>query len=195
MSSAPEGWYVDPSTGKNLRLWDGTRWTDEVAPLPYEATHSGPVDLLAADRVDPYVAAPAGQLEGAEALSGAADTGSPAKSEAETVDAAPDSPTIDPEIERTRLTRRELRARSGTQLVVDDAPKHLPPVTPPAAVSVEEWEATAMPVEIPAAERALDAPHSAEAQDGRRNRILRLSVLLGILAVATSVAVLTAGRI
>lgn len=180
MSSAPEGWYVDPSTGKNLRFWNGTSWTDEVAPLPYEATHFGPVDLLAAGRSDLHVATQVDLFDGADAAEAAGEA---------------DAPTIDPEIERTLLTRRELRARSGVPVIVDDAPKHLPPAAPPAAVSVEEWEATAMPLEIPGGQSALEAATSDDAQDKRRNRILRLSVLLGILAVAASVAVLTAGTI
>jgi hypothetical protein len=33
-SPQPEaGWYPDPSNVQQMRLWDGTRWTDQVAPL------------------------------------------------------------------------------------------------------------------------------------------------------------------
>src|SRR5438309_7018872 len=32
MTSPRPGWYPDPSGGRFARWWDGTRWTDRVAP-------------------------------------------------------------------------------------------------------------------------------------------------------------------
>jgi DNA mismatch repair ATPase MutS len=29
----PQGWYPDPSNPQQMRFWDGTQWTDQVAPL------------------------------------------------------------------------------------------------------------------------------------------------------------------
>ena len=29
-----QGWYPDPSNTQQKRFWDGTRWTDQVGPLP-----------------------------------------------------------------------------------------------------------------------------------------------------------------
>ncbi|MHA6670283.1 DUF2510 domain-containing protein [Homoserinimonas sp. A447] len=182
MSSAPEGWYVDPSTGTNLRLWNGTTWTDEVAPMPYEPTHSGEVDLLATT---------------APAEKSAEITETPA--ERATEDAPGDeavSPDLDPEIEQTMLTRRELRARRGADTEVDDFPKHLPPIAPPTAVSVGEWQEPVEEFEIPAVPVAVQAePEPADGPLQRRRRIIRMSVLLGVLAVVSSVAVLTAGTL
>jgi hypothetical protein len=31
---APPGWYADPVTGSGRRYWDGTAWTQQVAPEP-----------------------------------------------------------------------------------------------------------------------------------------------------------------
>ena len=32
-ASIQSGWYPDPSNTQQMRLWDGTQWTDQVAPL------------------------------------------------------------------------------------------------------------------------------------------------------------------
>lgn len=196
MSSAPEGWYVDPSTGTNLRFWSGSTWTDEVAPMPYEPAHSGEVDLFAA-----AAGAEAAAEPGAEASTDAsADASSTeAKTDASSTEGLPEaaleSADLDPEIEHTMLTRRELRARRGSDIELDDAPKHLPPMAAPTAVSIEQWQEPVEELEIPAPE--VPAPPEPEADDPtqRRHRIIRMSVLLGILAVASSVAVLTAGTL
>jgi hypothetical protein len=175
VSSAQQGWYVDPSTGTNLRFWSGSTWTDEVAPLPYEPTHSGPVDLFAQ----------------AEAL--------PAESEPEPAadaSAEGDPLELDAALERTRLSRRELRARRGSDGEPDDTPRHLPPLAPPAAMSVDEWSEPVEELEIPARAPAVPGRRGgAENPEGRRRRVIRMSVLLALLAVVTSVAVLTAGTL
>lgn len=178
MSSVPEGWYVDPSTGTNLRWWSGSTWTDEVAPLPYEPTHSGPVDLFGAVADEPVADEPAADEPATDA---------PATDQQPTTE-------LDPEVELTQLTRRELRARRGSEIIPDDAPKHLPPVTSVAAAPVAEWQEPLEQLDIPASplEQAVDEP---ESDPGRRTRIVRMSVLLGILAVVSSVAVLTAGTV
>lgn len=178
MSSVPEGWYVDPSTGTNLRWWSGSTWTDEVAPLPYEPAHSGQIDLFGAS-----AAAEAVPEESVEEAAGSIETDEPAAE-------------LDPDLELTHLTRRELRARRGENPVPDDAPKHLPPIAPPVAVSIEEWTEPAEELEI-TVDPALAQPDEAttDADPARRKRIVRMSVLLGVLAVATSVAVLTAGTL
>lgn len=228
MSSAVEGWYVDPSTGTNLRYWNGSTWTDEVAPLPYMPTHSGPIDPSA-------VAAGAAREPELE---------------------HPVVTELDPALEHTHLTRRELRARRQ-EPPVDDAPKHLPPMTAPSAISFSEWAAVEEPLQAPtvrsgrrAAQAVVDAPSApvtagpsapaapgtaalsmpvsavsvvtaappelvsapADAADdtaadtaaedpdsnelaAKRVRVVRMSVLLGILAVVSSIAVLTAGTL
>ena len=107
-------------------------------------------------------------------------------------------PALDPEVEQTLLTRRELRARRGTLPVPDDTPKHLPPMTPPVAVPIDVAPEPVEEVEFPAQEPL--TPLEIETATGddpvaRRRRIIRLSVLLGILAVTSSVAVLTAGTL
>jgi hypothetical protein len=234
VSSAVEGWYVDPSTGTNLRYWNGSTWTDEVAPLPYMPTHSGPIDPSA-------VAAAAAREPELE---------------------HPVVTVLDPALEHTHLTRRELRARRQ-EPPVDDAPKHLPPMTVPSAISFSEWAAAEEPLQAPAptvrsgrraAQAVIDAPSApitdvprapaapvtaapslpvsavsvvtaappelvsapANAADdpaddtaddtaaedpdtnelaAKRVRVVRMSVLLGILAVVSSIAVLTAGTL
>lgn len=239
MSSVPEGWYVDPSTGTNLRWWSGSTWTEEVAPLPYEPTHSGPVNLfgevahataaaeatpaddptpadepIPADDAAPTddltptenatpaeVVAPVEVVAPAEATFDEEPAETSPEPTADKETAAPsdtdDRPVtvLDPEVELTQLTRRELRARRGNEVIPDDTPKHLPPVTSVAAVSVAEWQEPLEELEIPAplpVEEVVDEP---EADPERRTRILRMSVLLGILAVVSSVAVLTAGTL
>lgn len=188
MSSALEGWYVDPSTGTNLRFWNGTTWTDEVAPMPYEPAHSGEVDLFAA------VAAQASATQ----TDPVSDIDAAAEPAPETVE--PALPDLDPEIEQTRLTRRELRARRGMDEELNDAPKHLPPIVPPTAVAMAEWSEQVEEVEIPPVPIVTpaepDPAHESEDDPAqRRHRIIRMSVLLGILAVVSSVAVLTAGTL
>lgn len=171
MSSAAEGWYVDPSTGTNMRLWNGTTWTDEVAPLPDEAP---PVDLFAARDTE----AAADPATGTDEV----------------------NPPLEPELERTFLTRRELRARRGRDPNLDDSPKHLPPMIPPAANRVNHLQEPEE-VDIPAPEHPQPAPpllqqSPPETGDaGRHVRIVRLSVLLGVLAVVSGVAVLTGGML
>jgi hypothetical protein len=207
VSSALEGWYVDPSTGTNLRFWNGTTWTDKVAPMPHQPVYSGEVDLFAA--------------VAARASAGETDTApnSDTVAEADTVphsdtvpeaDTVPDTdaagepaaetseatlPDLDPAIEQTWLTRRELRARRGVDKELNDAPKHLPPIVPPTAVTMAEWEE----LEIPSLPVTSAEPDPVPESDGdptqRRHRIIRMSVLLGILAVVSSVAVLTAGTL
>lgn len=190
MSSAAEGWYVDPSTGTNLRYWNGVTWTDEVAPLPIEAAQPVTVET-------PAEPAALELPEEPEAMEVPAE---------ETSDAVV-HPPLDPELEHTRLTRRELRARRGGDADLDDAPKHLPPVAPPPAAVPEPMSAleeVAIPITAVAehpspedsSEEVAPAEHpSAVDPAQRRTRIVRLSVLLGILAVASSVAVLTAGTL
>lgn len=228
MSSASAGWYVDPSTGTNLRFWNGTTWTDEVAPLPYDGTpvFSTPVAVQPVPEPAPEPAA--AQPDPEPAVEPAAEQPVPEPepeptavqpvpepepepaaaqpvpepahepvAEATPPDEAPGIPDLDPEVEHTQLTRRELRARRGTDSELDDAPKHLAQMTPPAAASVEHWPE---PVEElapahPIAEQS--DPESDPSPDPvqRRLRIVRMSVLLGVLAVVSSVAVLTAGTI
>jgi len=31
-SALPEGWYADPAGGAFRRYWDGTQWTEDMAP-------------------------------------------------------------------------------------------------------------------------------------------------------------------
>jgi len=107
-------------------------------------------------------------------------------------------PPLDTDLEHTRLTRRELRARRGTNPHLNDAPKHLPPIAPPP-LPAESADEPLSELDIPpmqVAEEPSPEP-SAERQEGssRRWRIVRLSVLLGILAVVSSVGVLTAGTL
>lgn len=37
----PSGMYPDPSGGRYLRLWNGTEWTDDVAPYAAPRAHEG----------------------------------------------------------------------------------------------------------------------------------------------------------
>jgi hypothetical protein len=193
VSSALEGWYVDPSTGTNLRFWNGTTWTDEVAPMPYDPVHSGEVDLFAAAAA---AHAPASDGE-ADVVS---ETEPEPAEESASETAEPGLPDLDPEIEQTRLTRRELRARRGAAEALDDTPRHLPPVVPPIAAPIAEWNEPAEELEIPPAPVAAQVepdpePGSEDDPAQRRHRIIRMSVLLGILAVVSSVGVLTAGTL
>jgi hypothetical protein len=167
VSPAVEGWYVDPSTGTNLRFWSGSTWTDEVAPFPAEEPLARRVELFDVSRKHPLVEAEA------------------------------DHPPLDTDLEHTQLTRRELRARRGTDPDLNDAPRHLPPV--PAIPLVEEQPAegeleTPLVVNV---EPAPPEPATEQAKNPRqrRSRIIRLSVLLGVLAVVSSVGVLTAGTL
>ncbi len=167
MSTAAEGWYVDPSTGKNLRFWNGSAWTDEVAPLPEQPPGPSLAELIA---------------ERKRAL-----------------EASTEHPAVDvlaPEVERTRLSRRELRARRGGESAVDDAPKHLPPVVPPVpsppnSPPAESTHDEVLEVAIPAVPVATAPPTGAADEPARRRRVARLTVLLGILTVVSSVAVVT----
>jgi len=277
MSSARAGWYVDPSTGTNLRYWSGSTWTDEVAPLPNEPMHSGPVDLFGVAvtaeesaitaEVPATIAVEASGIELVEPAPEPVKTESeqvgtepepePVEAESEPVETQPEQfetdpapappesgpaeaaaepaevaaepesepelasawepapagdnpvgdepvaealpiPDLDPEVEQTLLTRRELRARRGAHPELDDSPKHLPPITPPVAVPIYVAPEPVEEVEPPAQEPL--APLDLETDTGddsvaRRRRIVRLSVLLGILAVTSSVAVLTAGTL
>ena len=194
MSSALEGWYVDPSTGTNLRFWNGTTWTDEVAPMPYEPVHSGEVDLFAA-----AAAATAPASEAAAETEPVPETNVDAATESAAETTEPALPDLDPEIEQTRLTRRELRARRGMDEELNDAPKHLPPIVPPTAVSLAEWsepeELEIPPVPVIAPTEPDPAPGPEDDPAVRRHRIIRMSVLLGILAVVSSIGVLTAGTL
>lgn len=160
MTPAAEGWYVDPSTGTNLRWWSGSTWTDEVAPLPPDRPRPG---QFTADAVDP-----------AEA----------------------EYPALDNDIEHTQLTRRELRERRGTDPNLNDAPKHLPLIAlPPVVVAA----ATDAPIELEVVPIETVAPLAPEpsvtdtTDSSRRLRIVRLSILLGILAVVSSVGLVTTG--
>jgi hypothetical protein len=200
VSSALEGWYVDPSTGTNLRFWNGTTWTDEVAPMPYEPAHSGEVDLFAAVAAQASATQtdPVSDIDVVSEADPVSETDAAAEPAPETVE--PALPDLDPEIEQTRLTRRELRARRGMDEELNDAPKHLPPIVPPTAVTMTEWSEQAEVVEIPTVPvftpAEPDPAHESEDDPAqRRHRIIRMSVLLGILAVVSSVAVLTAGTL
>ena len=33
MSNVPAGWYPNPDNPAQLRLWDGTQWTDQILSL------------------------------------------------------------------------------------------------------------------------------------------------------------------
>src|SRR5690554_4833437 len=111
-------------------------------------------------------------------------------------------PPLDTDLEHTRLTRRELRARRGTDPLLNDAPKHLPPMVPPP-LTIESADEPPPEVAIPpmqVAEPPAPEPSEKRAEkrtksSSRRWRIVRLSVLLGILAVVSSVGVLTAGTL
>jgi hypothetical protein len=275
VSSAAEGWYVDPSTGTNLRYWNGITWTDEVAPLPEEVpkkrvfagfdaepeaeSEAEPVaDTVVEPVADPVVdtvAEPAADTVADTVAEPAPDPWTEPAAEPAAVPpaavepAAPGIPDIvipplDAELEHTRLTRRELRARRGENPDLNDAPKHLPPMVPPAAGEpagaqapeeveisiadlVEHPPVAPMPSAVPpqGAAPGVSAPtkpgetkpdetkvdetrvdetrvdetefNDPEVDDPRqrRTRIVRLSVLLGILAVVSSVGVLTAGTL
>lgn len=179
MSSVAEGWYLDPSTGTNLRFWSGSTWTDEVAPLPPDSPQLG---LFAAEPAEP---------EAASAVAVAvAETAEPA---------AADVP-LEVELEHTQLTRRELRARRGTDPDLNDAPRHLPLIAPaPVVVTPAAEQPEDLELEIPPAEAVTPpdtTPPSDEGKDpARRHRIVRMTVLLGILTVVSSVGVLTAGSL
>lgn len=235
MSSAREGWYVDPSTGTNLRFWNGSTWTDKVAPLPREPAPSEPTELFGAPPVatpgggepsvssvtpagateetgEPAGVTPAGVTE--EAGEGSAEVTSAGATEEAgggTAVEATERSELDPEVEVTLLTRRELRARRGSE-PINDTPKHLTPIRPPEAVPVEQLPEVEE-VEVPllqgadpsaelfqGADLSVDLAPPLDSDDdmvapGRRVRIVRMSVLLGVLAVVSSVGVLTAGRI
>ncbi|MEX1078405.1 MAG: DUF2510 domain-containing protein [Homoserinimonas sp.] len=217
MSSAAEGWYVDPSTGTNLRFWDGSTWTEHVAPLPDETPRASPIDLLAA-------------LAAAESAAEAAAESAIASVAAPVADPIPDpvaqpvaervaeplfepvaepvaepvtgrhagavaAPPLEPELEHTQLTRRELRARRGGNPDLNDAPKHLPPMVPPAADLIDRSPQPEKELEIPDASAGEPGSDTPEEPRQRPRRALRLSVLLGILTVASSIAVLTAGSL
>lgn len=201
MSSAIEGWYVDPSTGTNLRFWNGSTWTDEVAPLPGGAAHASQVGLFfastahattadhrAGSAADIWDTGDTKATDGAGdtgATGGAGDTGATGGADDTRISEA-QNPPLDTELERTLLTRRELRARRAANPDLDDSPRHLPPMTPPAAAN--EGRHAEEELEIPPKAAAVgDTTDSRE----RRQRVMRLSVLLGILAVVSSVAILT----
>lgn len=196
MSSVAEGWYLDPSTGTNLRFWSGSTWTDEVAPLPPEAPDLG----LFVEKVEPVKAA-----ETVETVEPAAEEASlevePAVEEASLeVEPAVAEVPLEDDLEHTQLTRRELRARRGSDPDLNDAPKHLPLIAPPPVVAAAPAEPPEdLELEIPpmeAVEQEEPPPPAEEEKDpARRHRILRMTVLLSILAVVSSVGVLTAGSL
>ena len=185
MSSVAEGWYLDPSTGTNLRFWSGSTWTDEVAPLPPEAPDLG----LFAEKVEPVKA-----VETVETVEPAVEEAS-----LEVEPAVAEAPLED-DLEHTQLTRRELRARRGTDPDLNDAPKHLPLIAPPPVVAAapaeppEDLELEIPPMEVVEQEEP-PPPADEEKDPARRHRILRMTVLLSILAVVSSVGVLTAGSL
>jgi hypothetical protein len=182
VSSAPEGWYVDPSTGTNARYWDGSTWTDEVAPLPHEHTNTGRLFGPA----ETTVTVPEPAVEAAR--------GAPARPPEQSATA--EARDLDPDIERTRISRRELRARRGIDDEPDDTADHLPPMTPQAAVPVEARSEPVEELEIPAASTA-GQPLEEWRDVARRRRMVRIAVVLVILAFATGVAiaVLTGGTL
>lgn len=59
MTERPEGWYPDPHTAGTQRFWDGSEWTDDVAPAAQ--SHVG---LLVAGIVAAILAPIAGFIVG-----------------------------------------------------------------------------------------------------------------------------------
>jgi hypothetical protein len=43
---APAGWYLDPQRPETQRYWDGTHWTDHIAPRASATPSGGPSDNL-----------------------------------------------------------------------------------------------------------------------------------------------------
>jgi hypothetical protein len=54
----PAGWYDDPGDAQQIRYWDGTTWTGQVAPRPAHPAAAAPTHEPAPSapepRVDPY---------------------------------------------------------------------------------------------------------------------------------------------
>lgn len=57
-SAFPPAWHPDPQGGGQLRWWDGTRWTEHVAPIPTAAAAAHTPDATAPAAAEP-VSAPA----------------------------------------------------------------------------------------------------------------------------------------
>jgi hypothetical protein len=174
---------------------------DLTGPEPLPAQLEAEPDEIDAepDRVEPEPEQLEAHPEPAESVVEPADVPAAPEPDAagnEPVSEAPPIPDLDPEVERTQLTRRELRARRGAAPAPDDTPKHLPQMTAPVAVTIDAAPEPVEEVEIPA--QAPVAPPEIKTEGdpvARRRSIVRLSVLLGILAVTSSVAVLTAGTL
>jgi len=202
VSSAAEGWYVDPSTGTNLRYWNGSTWTDEVAPLPADALRPGQFTAQTTAQEPTEVQ----DVEEPEARVPDVQVPDVKVSDSDIPDADAPSPPLDTDLEHTRLTRRELRARRGTDPLLNDAPKHLPPIAPPPLpaesadepppeVAIPPMQVAEPPAPEPSEKRMEKRMEKRTESSSRRWRIVRLSVLLGILAVVSSVGVLTAGTL
>jgi uncharacterized RDD family membrane protein YckC len=54
----PPGWYPDPANPAATRYWDGTRWTAQTQPPPYQYSYGAPAGFAAPPQSG-YPAAPA----------------------------------------------------------------------------------------------------------------------------------------
>jgi hypothetical protein len=58
-ATPPSGWYPDPAGSPQLRWWDGSAWTAQLAPLPSPS----PVPPQAAPELQPYIPMQRGNRE------------------------------------------------------------------------------------------------------------------------------------